>query len=144
VTKRDPHKGRENCDAPGLRYYVRVFPVSPVVVAVFLVVYSLVGMAIGALTGWLASLVTKSGPKWILNDALLGSIGFLAAFIGCMFIPWPSNTVVEQLEGGGTVATTMSRYQHPERVAIVMAVLLPLLHEVYRFARAHTDATREN
>jgi hypothetical protein len=47
-------------------------------------------------------------------------------------------TVVDHLEGGGTVATTMSRYQHPERVGIVMAVLLPLLYELYRFKRART------
>jgi hypothetical protein len=121
-----------------------MFPVSPNVFVIYFAVYTVAGMAIGALTGWLASLVTKSGPKWILKDALLGSIAFLVGFIGCMFIPWPSNRVVEHLEGGGTVASTMSRYQHPEWVAIVMAVLLPLLHEVYRFTQARFDRTRES
>jgi hypothetical protein len=29
----------------------------------------------------------------------------------------------------------MNRYQHPERVAIVIAILLPLLHELYRWRK---------
>ncbi len=61
---------------------------------------------------------------------LLGSFGYLAGFFACIFAPWPQNTVVTRLEGGGAVATTMSRYQHPERVAIVIAVLFPLLYEL--------------
>jgi hypothetical protein len=119
------------------REYIRVFAVSPSVFVIYLVVYTIAGMAIGVLTGWLASLVTKSGPKRILKDAFLGSIGFLAGFIGCLFVP----TVVEKLSSGGTVTTAMSRYQHPELVAITIAVLLPVLHEVYRFTRARTVAT---
>jgi hypothetical protein len=59
-------------------------------------------------------------------------------------MPWPSNTVVERLEGGGTVTSTMPRYQHPERVAIVMAVLLPLLHELYRLKRARANCHRKS
>jgi len=118
-----------------------VFPVPLILVVFWLVLCAIAGMAIGVLSGWLTSLITKCGPKGVFRNIFLGSLGFLAGFIGCMLIPWPSNTVVEHLEGGGTVATTMSRYQHPERVAIVMAVLLPLLHEVYRFKRARTKQT---
>ena len=98
-------------------------------------------MAIGALIGWLAASITKRGPqKGILQDAFLGSFGFLAGFIGCIFMPWPRNTVVKDLGGGGSVATTMNTYQHPERVATVIAVLLPLLYELYRFKRARTHS----
>ena len=118
-----------------------MFPVPPTLVVIRLVLYAIAGMAIGALSGWLVSLITKCGPKGALRDAFLGSFGFLAGLIGCIFVPWPTNTVVEQLEGGGSVATTMNTYQHPERVAIVVAVLLPLLHEVYRFRRARTKLT---
>jgi hypothetical protein len=50
-------------------------------------------------------------------------------------MPWPRNTVVKQLEGGGSVATTMNRYQHPERVAIAIAIILPLLQELYRWRK---------
>ena len=104
----------------------------------FLVIYAVAGMAIGALSGWLVSLITKCGPKGFLRDMFLGSFGFLAGFVGCIFMPWPTNTVVKHLAGGGTLETTMASYQHPERVAIVMAVLLPLLHELYRIKRART------
>jgi uncharacterized membrane protein YeaQ/YmgE (transglycosylase-associated protein family) len=118
-----------------------VFPVAPFVVIIGLVLYAIAGMAIGALIGWLAASITKRGPqKGILQDAFLGSFGFLAGFIGCIFMPWPRNTVVKDLGGGGSVATTMNTYQHPERVATVIAVLLPLLYELYRFKRARTHS----
>jgi hypothetical protein len=105
------------------RYYIRVSFVSnsPILFAIYLVVYGVVGMVIGALTGLLASLVTGYGSKWILKDGFLGWIGLVAGFFGCT--PWPRYAVV---------------------VAIVVAVLLPALHEVDRFARARTDRTREN
>lgn len=118
-----------------------MLPVPVIVVILTLVLYAIGGMVIGALSGWLASLITKCGQKAVVRDGFLGSLGFFVGFIGCALIPWPSNTVVERLKGGGTVATTMSRYQHPERVAIVMAVLLPLLHELYRFKCARTKLT---
>ena len=111
-----------------------------IVVILFLIAYAIAGVAIGAISGWLATLATKCRPQGVWRDALLGSFGFLAGFIGCAFMPWPRNTVVEHLEGGGSVATTMNSYQHPERVAIVMAILLPLLHELYRFKRARPEA----
>jgi uncharacterized membrane protein YeaQ/YmgE (transglycosylase-associated protein family) len=114
----------------------------PLIAVIFaLVLSAIAGMAIGVLSGWLTSLITKRGSKGTLWNIFLGSLGFLAGLIGCMLIPWPTNTVVENLQGGGTVATTMPRYQHPERVAIVLAVLLPLLHELYRFKRARTKLT---
>ena len=128
-------------DRPVQRYYIRVFPVFPILVAIYLVAYALAGMAIGALSGWLASVITKCGPNGVVRDTFLGSFGFLAGFIGCIFVPWRRNTVVEQLSGGGSVVTTMNRYQHPERIAIIMAVLLPLLHELYRFKRARAKVT---
>jgi hypothetical protein len=114
---------------------LNVFQPPLVVVILYLALYAIAGMAIGALSGWVISLITKCGPKGIVWDIFLGSFGFLAGFIGCIFMPWPTNTVVEHLDGGVTESSTMSRYQHPERVAIVMAVLLPLLHELYRLKR---------
>jgi hypothetical protein len=106
--------------------------VSWFVVAISLVAYATAGLAIGAATGWLISRLRMGSQQNILNDALLGSLGYVAGFFGCIFMPWPRNTVITQLPGGGTVATTMSRYQHPERVAIVIAMLFPLLYELSR------------
>jgi hypothetical protein len=123
------------------RYNVRVFPVAPVVIVIAFILWVFAGMVIGALSGWLVSFATKCGQQGIIKDALLGSFGFLVGFIGCISMPWPRNTIVEQLEGGGTVATTLNRYQHPYRVAILVAVLLPLLHEMYRMKRARTKLT---
>jgi len=103
--------------------------------------YAVAGAAIGALTGWVASLITKCGLKGILRDTCFGLFGFMVGFIGCIFVPWPRNAIVEKLEGGGSVASTMNTYQHPERVAIVVAVLLPVLYELCRFKRARTKST---
>jgi hypothetical protein len=75
-------------------------------VILFLVVYAIAGMAIGALSGWSISLITKCGPKGVVKDVFLGSFGFLAGFIGCIFMPWP-NTIVEHLAGGGTVTVSV-------------------------------------
>jgi uncharacterized membrane protein YeaQ/YmgE (transglycosylase-associated protein family) len=112
-----------------------MFPVPWFVVSLNLAAYALAGMAIGAITGWLVSLLTKGGRQRLLKDALLGSFGYLAGVFVCIFMPWPQNTVVTRLDGGRSVAITMSRYQHPERVAIVIAVLFPLLYEVSRWKK---------
>jgi len=109
-----------------------MFPVPWPVVAIYIAVYATAGLAIGAAIGWLISRHTMRIERKILTDAILGSVGFVAGFIGCATVTWPQNTVVEPLPGGGTVATTMSRFQHPERVAVVIAVLLPLLYELSR------------
>ena len=125
-----------------MHYHTSMFPVAPVIVVIAFILYALAGMAIGAFGGWLVSFATKCGQQGIVRDAFLGSFGFLAGFFGCMSMPWPRNTVLEHLGGGGMVATTMNRYQHPYRVAIVVAVLLPLLHELYRLKRARAKLTQ--
>ena len=123
-------EGRSATVTP-LRYYLEMFPISPVLMVVSLVLYALAGMAIGALTGWLTSLITKCGQRGLLKDGFLGSLGYLAGFIGTFFVPWPRNTITYRLEGGTEVSSTMNSYQHPERVAIAIAILLPLLHELH-------------
>src|SRR5277367_1136778 len=120
---------------------MRVLFTSPIFAFLGLVFCILAGMAIGALTGWLASLVMKYKPRKILTDACLGSLGFLVGFYGCVFLPWHENTISYYLEGGTKVTSTMNIYQHPERVAVVIAVLLPLLYEFYRLRRMHTQST---
>ena len=121
-----------------------MFQVPWVVVALYWAAYALAGMAIGAITGRLVSLLTKGGRQRLLKDALLGSFGCLAGFFVCIFMPWPQNTLVTRLEGGGSVATTMSRYQHPERVAIVIAMLFPLLYELSRWKKRKPSSSDVN
>jgi hypothetical protein len=110
--------------------------VSPTLVIVYLIGYAITGMAIGAVSGWLASMGTKCRPRSVWIDGLLGLVGFLTGLFGTIFTPWHVNTITEKLDGGGTVSTTMNRYQHPERIAVVVAIVLPLIYELYRFWRA--------
>ena len=117
-----------------------MIPVPWPVVAIFIAAYAAAGLAIGAVTGWLISRYRTEVQRKILTDAVLGLLGFVAGLVGCLLVPWPENTVVEQLSGGGTVETTMTRYQHPERVAIAFAVLLPLLYELFRRRNHHAGS----
>jgi uncharacterized membrane protein YeaQ/YmgE (transglycosylase-associated protein family) len=111
------------------------FPVPWPIVVMYVVASALAGIAIGAITGWVASRMTKGRRPGLAKDALFGLFGYVGGIIGCALMPWPENTVVEQLPGGGSVATTMSRYQHPERVAVVLAILFPLLLELYKWKK---------
>jgi hypothetical protein len=116
-----------------------MFPIAPIIVVVTYFGFALFGAVIGLFGGWLLSLVTKCGPQGFLKNAGLGALGFLMGFLGCVLLPYPRNTINYQLEGGVVVTSTMNRYQHPYGVAIVMAVFLPLIHEVYRLRQ-----TRKN
>ncbi len=107
----------------------------------FLLVRIFIGMAIGAFTGLLVSLITRCGVRALWKDGLLGSVGYVVGFIGCIFMPWPRNTITYQMEGGTTVTSTMNMYQHPERVAVLVAILLPLLNELYRWKRRRAART---
>ena len=89
-----------------------------------------VGLAIGALIGLLVVLVTKRQGA-ILPDALLGIIGFVGGAVATARIPWQQNTVTRRV-GDAIISTTSRHYQHPYRVALLLAVLLPVLFEVYR------------
>jgi hypothetical protein len=112
---------------------------SPIIAIINLIVYAMEGVAMGALCGWLASLALKCGPRGLWRDALLGAFGYLAGLTGCALTPWPENTVTERLSSGVIVSTTMHRYQHPMRIAMIVALLLPLLHELYRFKQARKN-----
>jgi len=117
------------------RYHRVVLFWSPILGAAFLVAYAVAGLGVGAISGWLSALATRQDLKELRKDSLLGLFGFFAGLIGTILMPWQENTVSEQLAGGGVVTTTMSTYQHPVRVALVFAFLLPMLHEMYRSRR---------
>jgi hypothetical protein len=113
-----------------------MFPVPWPVVALYLCAFAIAGMVIGAVVGYLAYRIIAVNQLRLLKDALLGAFGYLGGLIGCAFMPWPENTVIENLEGGGTVSTTMGRYQHPHGVAVILAILFPLIYQVYRWRKS--------
>jgi len=88
-------------------------------------------MAIGAITGWLSSLVLKNGAGGVIKDSFLGAFGYLAGFYGCIFMPWPRNASSEGFAG----AMRLTMNLHSERGSIVVAILFPVLHELYRSRR---------
>lgn len=89
------------------------------IVALFLLLHVLAGMAIGALTGWVVCLVAKIRPRALVADLFLGTFGYFAGFTGCVLL-WPKNTM------------TYGIGPNPEWAAVVGAALLPLLNELYR------------
>ena len=117
-----------------------MFPISWAVAIASLLIFALLGSGIGAVTGWLVALITRSRPAALLKDGVLGSLGFLAGFFAAALMPWPRNTITYPLGSGTIAASTMNRYQHPERVAIFLAILLPLLNELYRWRKRQTTS----
>jgi len=90
---------------------------------------SATGAAVAGLLFVMPGWTRKPKVRW---DIVLGAIGFVAGFFTCVLIPFPTNTIYETLPGGGTVSTTMNRYQHPFGVAFTAAVLLPTAFEIWR------------
>src|SRR5437867_12767858 len=88
--------------------------------------WRVVGTCVAALlkNGW-------SGGGW---DALLGGIALVGTILLFAYLPWPRNTIT-YAAGGGTVTSTMNRFQHDEAVAWTLAVLLPVAHEAHRRTR---------
>ena len=102
---------------------------------VYSLMYWLIGFVMGVAIGYLVTLIARNRPATFLRDGALGSFGFWGGFLLTGLVPWRYNTVTINLTGGGTVATTMNRYQHPERVALLLAIMLPLLNEVFRLRK---------
>jgi alpha-D-ribose 1-methylphosphonate 5-triphosphate synthase subunit PhnG len=89
-----------------------------------------VGIAIGAVIGLLVILVTKRSTL-VMVDALLGAAGFIGGAVLSARVPVRMNTVTRKV-GDAIVSTTTRHYQHPYRAALLLAVLLPILWELYR------------
>ena len=110
-------------------YHIRVM------LLVVYIFFALAGMAIGWISGCIISLITRSGQEGVVFDILLGIVGFLGGFIACGYIPWPPYWLI----GGTRLTSTMDTYGHPLRPAIVLAILLPVLHEIYRAKPKQTN-----
>ena len=105
------------------------------VALLFLGVYAAGGALLGLMSGLVARGVLRTGFQRLWLSAILGAVGVVTAYVFSAVVPWPENTVVEHLPNS-TAYTTMNRYQHPERMAVFLALLLPFLAEFFRFRRA--------
>lgn len=114
-----------------------------------LVIFSLFALAgggifIGALTGWLASLVLRNGPQSVLKNATLGLLGIFAGMIMTMAVLLQGQSrhyhAEYYFDGEKVVTKTTGGIQHPGLVGFAGAagaMLLPILHEIYRLKKAH-------
>ncbi len=110
----------------------------PLIVTIaFATLYAVVGGVLGTLSGWLTALAFRSRLR-LKVDATIGSAGFLLGGFISIVMPWHTNTITYELSGGAHVASTMNNYQNPERVAVIVAMILPILYELYR-TRLHTN-----
>jgi hypothetical protein len=116
-----------------------MFPVAPFVVIIAYSGFAILGAMIGVVGGWLISLMTKCGPQGILRNAGFGALGFMIGFLACIFISYPRYVITYRFERGTAVTSTTDTCRHPERVAVVMAVLLPLTHEVFRLRQSRAN-----
>jgi H+/Cl- antiporter ClcA len=115
-----------------------MFPISPIATTLGYVVIAVLGGIIGILAGILFSLILKTGVQRVVNDAFIGAIGSVVTVIGCSIVPWPRNTTSEPLAPGLKVETTMNRFQHPYIAAIIIAIMLPALHQWIRARRVRS------
>lgn len=103
---------------------------------------ALLGLAVGAGTGVLASLALKLRLRLraILVDGLLGAFSFPLVFVAVLLIPW-QNTASYRSDDA-IVNSTMKHYQHPHMIAYAAAMLLPIVHEFLRL-RGESKRTGE-
>jgi hypothetical protein len=89
-----------------------------------------VGICAGAIVAALISVVFKR-PANFVKDAMLGAIGFIGGVAITPHLPWRINTVTRHV-GDAIVTTTSHRFQHPYRIALLLAFLLPIVYELIR------------
>ena len=103
-------------------YYVCVFPISVFVDLFFLLVYALVAVAAGALTGVLASFLLGLPISGILEDGMLGMLGFVLMGVSLVFVPSLADVLG-------------NRFVAPPNIALFIAPVLPFFRELYRLIR---------
>jgi Na+-driven multidrug efflux pump len=118
-----------------------VIPIPPILVLFYAIAHTLGGVATGAVSGFVASLAVKSKKRHAIRHAFLGVLGFWVGFIGCLFMPWPENTITYYV-GHTKVQETATHYQHPFIVGYAVAILLPVLYEIIRLRQSRSAAGR--
>lgn len=94
-------------------------------------------MVVGALTGIFTCLLLrlKIRLRSMILDGLLGSIAFPLAFEGFFLLPGNNTLTYHKTYSFGGVTPSGHYYDDPDFVAYIAAILLPLLHELYRFKK---------
>lgn len=95
-----------------------MFQIAPSVRIIGYVIFAGVGLAIGAVSGILASLALKLRIRHVALDAVLGTTGFMTVWF----------------------VTTQGHYPYPMLAAAVAAAIFPVIHELARFKRSGTAA----
>ncbi len=111
-----------------------MFQIAPGAVVLGYIVIALLGAIVAVLSTVLISSALKRSVQGagITKDALLGAMGSTITVFLCAAIPWPWNTETKILGSGVRVETSMSRFQHPYIAAIVVAIVLPVFHQLIR------------
>jgi hypothetical protein len=104
------------------RYDVGVFPISAAVTIFLLLIYALLAIALGALSGKVSSFVLGVPTFGLLNDAGLGLLGFL--LFGVAFILVPRLSEFLSYASG-----------NPSNMALIAAPVLPFFRELTRLIR---------
>ena len=111
-------------------YDVGVFPIPVAIIIFWLLIYALVAMATGALSGKLASAVLGVPAPGLPEDGFLGLLGFVLLGFGLVFVP----SLGELLN---------YRFGNAANGALVAAPVLPCFRELSRFIRYRiTSAAR--
>jgi hypothetical protein len=92
-----------------------LFPISSSVAIVGFLEVVIIGLAVGAFSGLLFSIILKQRARGVGIDSFFGLIAFVIALI-----------VEDRF-------TIMSRFQHPFVMAGIVAVIPPALHQWFRF-----------
>jgi hypothetical protein len=101
---------------------VWMFPISAAVTIFLLLLYALIAIAIGALSGKLSSVLLGVPTFGLLNDGGLGLLGFLLFGLALTLVPQMS----ECLKHGS---------DNPSNVALIAAPVLPFFRELSRLVR---------
>ena len=110
---------------------MRVFPISAAVTIFLVLLYALVAIVIGALSGKLSSVVLGVPTFGLLNDGGLGLLGFLLFGLALVLVPRLS----EFLSYGS---------RNPSNVALMAAPVLPFFRELSRFIRYRVTSAALN
>ena len=114
-----------------------MFPIAPGNVIIVLILVAIIGLIIGMLSGLLTSLILGIGRKGFWKDALLGGIGTFVGLFSAYTVPWPEYTITTS----SGIQETMSRFPYPFLVAYVVAAMLPIIRQTYRYKRSRLSSS---
>jgi hypothetical protein len=103
-----------------------------IVALVFLFVGILACGVLGAAIAYCAARIQQRQVVGWCKDAVLSVSGLLAGIYFGLHIVHPT-TISYTLESGASVTETQRFYRHPEYIGYALAILLPMVYELYRF-----------